>query len=149
MEIYVAQIEQTKWLVISSLLMILPSIYSFIYGLYFFTTLIILTSFISAFFWMKATCSWRRNIDLIFGKISFTIFVYTGICNANINTPFCIISGYSILCILLYCYYLSNKLSYQKNKNWIKYHFIFHLLIIYEMFITLYSIILNQKSLKI
>ena len=147
MDIYVAQIEQTKWLVISSLLMILPSIYSFIYGLYFFTTLIILTSFISAFFWMQATCSWRRNTDLIFAKISFIIFLYNGI--NNINTPFCIISGYSLLCILLYCYYLSEKLLYEKNKNWMKYHFIFHLLLVFEMFIILYSIILNQKSLKI
>lgn len=149
MDIYVAQIEQTKWLVISSLLMILPSIYSFIYGLYFYTVLIILTSLISLFFWIKPTYSWRRNLDLIFGKISFTIFLYNGTCNISINTSFCIISSYFLLCVLLYCYYLSNKLSYQKNKNWIKYHFIFHLLIIYEMFITLYSIILYQKSLKI
>ena len=51
-----------------------------------------------------------------------------------------IITGYSGLIIIIYCYYLSDKLSKIQNINWYKFHAIFHFFIMYEACIVLDSI---------
>ena len=128
---YIAKYEQTKWLVISSFFFIIPAIYAFLYKLYFYSILLLLTSIISANYWRKATFSWRRNLDLIFAKISFITFVYNGI--IYVKTPFYVITGYSGLVVLVYCYYLSSTKLKENNKNWYKYHILFHILMTYEL----------------
>ena len=69
-EKYIAYWDHTKWLVISSFFFIFPSFYSLLHSLYFHSALLLLTTLISANYWRKATFSWRRNMDLIFSKVS-------------------------------------------------------------------------------
>jgi hypothetical protein len=76
---YLAKYEDTKWLVLSSFLFCIPSIYAFITELHFHSGLLIFTSLISANYWRKATYSWRRNLDLMWSKLSFGVFVSNGI----------------------------------------------------------------------
>jgi len=129
-EIYIAYWEETKWLVLSSYFFIIPSYYAYINKLYLHSIILFLTSVISVNYWKKATYSWRRNMDLIFSKFSFIVFVSNGI--FYVRKLHYVIIGYSGLIFLLYFYYLSIKLSELKNNNWYKYHFGFHLIMTFE-----------------
>lgn len=140
-DIYIAQWEQSRWLVLSSFFFTIPSIYAFINNLYSYSILLLFTSLISANYWRKATYSWRRNMDLVFSKISFVIFFSNGI--VYVKSVNYVITGYSGIIILLYCYYLSGKLLQLKNNNWYKYHMMFHLIVAYEQLIILDSILYN------
>jgi hypothetical protein len=137
-EIYIAPLEQTKWLVLSSFFFIIPASYAFINKLYSHFLLLLFTSLISANYWRKATYSWRRNMDLIFAKIAFIIYLSNLI--YYVRTLYYLLSGYTGILVLLYYYNLSNKYHYLKNNNWYKYHFIFHIILTYEQFIIIDSI---------
>ena len=138
--------DHSKWLVLSSFFFIIPVVYAYVNKLYFYAGILASTSFISANYWRIATYSWRRNADLVFAKISFTIFVSNGIIYVR-TIPY-IVTGYSGLLILLYCYYLSGKLLESKNTHWYKYHMIFHFIMMYEQLIILDSIIIDIKKHK-
>lgn len=142
-DIYIAQWEDTRWLVLSSFFFTVPSIYAFIINMYSYSFLLLCTSLISANYWRKATYSWRRNMDLIFAKISFVVFFSNGI--YYVKSVGYVITGYSGIIVLLYCYYLSGKLFKLKNNNWYKYHLMFHLILAYEQTIIIDSI---HRSLK-
>ena len=94
-------------------------------------------SIVSANYWRNAIHSWRRNADLIVSKIAFAIYLYDGMIYVR-WTPF-VITGYSGLAILMYCFYLSNIRFREKNENWYKYHFAFHCILSYEQLIILLS----------
>jgi hypothetical protein len=138
-EIYIAKWNHTKWLVVSSFLFTIPAIYAYFYKLYPYSVLLCVTSLISANYWRKATYSWRRNMDLIFAKISFVVFVSNGV--LFVRKPFYVITGYTGLVLLSYCYYLSGKLLELKKDDWYKYHFVFHFIMMYEQFIIIDSIL--------
>jgi hypothetical protein len=142
-DIYIAKWEDTRWLVLSSFFFTVPSIYAFIINMYSYSFLLLCTSLISANYWRKATYSWRRDMDLIFAKISFVVFFSNGV--YYVNSIGYVITGYSGIIVLLYCYYLSGKLFELKNNNWYKYHIMFHLIMAYEQTIIIDSI---NRSLK-
>jgi hypothetical protein len=116
----------------------IPSMYAYINQLYFHSGLLFFTSLISVNFWRKANYSWRRNMDLIVAKISFTIFTYNGIIYVN-YTPHLIIV-YIGLFMIIYCYHLSEKLHKINNNNWYKYHMLFHFSMMCEQLIILNSL---------
>jgi len=142
-DIYIAKWEDTRWLVLSSFFFTVPSIYAFIINMYSYSLLLLCTSLISANYWRKATYSWRRDLDIIFAKISFVVFFSNGV--YYVKSVGYVITGYSGIIILLYCYYLSGKLFKLKNNNWYKYHLMFHLIMAYEQLIIIDSI---RRSLK-
>jgi len=142
-DIYIAKWEDTRWLVLSSFFFTVPSIYAFIINMYSYSLLLLCTSLISANYWRKATYSWRRDLDIIFAKISFVVFFSNGV--YYVKSVGYVITGYSGIIILLYCYYLSGKLFKLKNNNWYKYHLMFHLILAYEQTIIIDSI---HQSLK-
>ena len=137
-EIFIASWDHSKWLTLSSFCFMFPAFYAYNKHMYFYSTLLLLTSLVSANYWRKATYSWRRNLDLVFAKISFIIFVSNGI--MYVRKIRYIITGYTGLLVLLYCYYLSGKLLETKNDHWYKYHILFHIIMMYEQFIILNSI---------
>jgi transposase-like protein len=133
----IAPWKETKWLVGSSFLFLLPSFYAYNQEKYEFAVLLVFTSIISANYWRKANHSWRRNLDLIFAKVSFICFLVNGIIYVR-YVPY-MISGYSLLVSVGFCYYFSGKLLTEKNPDWYKYHLFFHIIMIYEQFIILDS----------
>jgi hypothetical protein len=137
--IYIAPYKQTKYLVLSSYFFIIPALYAIYKKLFYYSSVLVLTSIISANYWRKATYSWRRTLDLIFAKFSFIVFVINGIIYIK-YIPYVVI-GYPLCLVLSYCYYLSGKLLEEKNNNWYKYHFLFHLLMTIEQIIIIDSII--------
>jgi len=145
-EIYIERNREP--IVISSCLFLIPTIYSFYTKQYFYTTILLLTFGISINYWRKATYGFRRNLVLIFSKISFIIFVSSQIIYIHYSSP--LLLGYPIFqitdiskrrflasyisLILIGCFYdLSNYnyyYYYHRNNNekiWIKFHMLFHL----------------------
>lgn len=137
-EIYVAPWEQTRWLVASSFLFAVPSVYGFYCRLYSHAILIVVTSLVSANYWRKATLSWRRDMDLVLAKTSFLIFVGNGI--VYVRSPVYVVTGYTGLMFVFYSYYLSGKYLTAKDPVWYKYHMAFHCMLTYELSIILQSI---------
>lgn len=137
-EIYVTTCNSAKWLILSSFVFTIPAIYAYIHSLYCYSGLLLLTSIVSANYWRRPTYSWRRNLDLVFSKMSFVIFAYHGIIHVR-YVPY-MITGYPLVCILAYCYYLSNK-NILENKSWVIYHSMFHCIVMCEQLIVLDSII--------
>jgi hypothetical protein len=137
---YVAPWRQSRWITLSSMFFLLPSIYGFANKEYALSSVGIITSLCSINYWRDASYSWRRTVDIIMAKISFTVFIITGP-RQIIWRPF-IITGYSGTVGMLYCYYMSNKHS--DSELWWKYHMMFHLCVAYTQFITIKSIIDNK-----
>jgi hypothetical protein len=131
--------KQGRLLCMSSCFFLIPSIYAYKNGLYFYSILLLLTTIVSTNFWRNAIDSWRRDLDLFFAKVSFIVFCSNGVYYIR-YLPY-IVTGYSGLFVLLYCYYLSDKYLKDQNTAWCKYHFIFHLLLTYEQFIIIDSIL--------
>jgi hypothetical protein len=117
---------------------LIPAINTLYKKQYMNTYLLIITSLVSVNFWRKATYSWRRTFDLVLSKISFILFFIQGIKHIK-YLPYKI-SGYTSLFICISFYYLSNKYYIKKNPMWCKYHFLFHMTIIYKIFLIINSI---------
>jgi hypothetical protein len=140
----IVKYEHSKWLVLSSLFFLIPSIYAYVNNLYYFSILSLFTSLISANYWRNPIHSWRRNMDLVFSKLSFIIYLPNGIIYVS-YTPY-LITGYFGLVILLYSFYLSGKLYQLQNNNWYKYHMLFHFMVMYEQLIVLRSMKFNNSN---
>ena len=144
-ETHVAPNDETKYLMYTSLLFLMPSIYGFMHNQLFYAILAFITSIISTNFWRKATYSYRRTCDLIMARISSLIFLSCG-------TYYTIQNGYNPLMftwfitvfLLFFCYYKS-RTCYNNTQKWHNYHIIFHLLVIGGMLITIKAVIDCKK----
>ena len=134
----IAPWSQTKWLVLSSFCFLIPSVYGFLHELYFHSALLVATSLVSINYWRNATDSWRRSFDMFFSKISFAVFVISGVW--YVNMAHYLLTGYIGLFLICYFYCVSS-IFYELNKNdWYKYYAMFHVIIAYEQWIVLDSI---------
>ena len=130
--------NQSKWLVLTSCSFLIPALYAYYINLYFYSILLIVTTIVSINHWIKPYYSWMRTADLIVAKFSFTIFAINGLIYVkNMN---CMLVSYLFLNAILLCYYYSLLLYKTKNHNWYKYHMTFHVLVMFEQLIVLYSI---------
>jgi hypothetical protein len=143
-EKYVAPWLQTKWLVMSSGFFLLPAWYAYLLRLNSFSLLLVATSLISANYWRKATYSWRRQVDLLFAKYSFAVFVGNGIIYVR-KVEFAV-PAYSGLVLILYCFYQSSQKWTLRDNTWFQFHFCFHLLMACEQWIILRSMSEDSKN---
>ena len=135
----IAPFCQTRYLVVSSFFFIIPATYACVHNLYLYSLLLGLTTIISANYWRKATYSWRRNMDLIFSKVSFAIYIYNGIKYSHSIKD--LIEGLIRLMIMVYYFRVSGELFKIKDDSWYKYHVVFHILIALEQMRILNNII--------
>ena len=122
-----AKYNHEGWLVLSSCFFMIPSVHAYYKKLYYLSILLFFTSVISANYWRNAIHSWRRELDLVFSKISFVVFFYNGVYYVR-YIPY-LVTGYSGMFFMLYFYHLSCKYSKENKNVWYKYHFLFHLLL--------------------
>ena len=141
MEIEIAPWSQTKWLVLSSFFFLIPGIYAYLQEIYISSFMLVCTSVISANYWRKCTHSWRRELDLVFAKISFLYFLYHSF--LYLRNPIYITTGYPLLIPLYYLYNASGTLRDQKKDIWVMTHFVFHIILTYEEWIVIDSMIRN------
>jgi len=137
----------SRYLVLSSLILILPSIYGFYNGIYLFSGLIIISAIVSINYWINATFSLRRNLDLIFQKINIIVLIAVAFLTVE-SVPYILFTICSFIGSVI-CYLLSWRLWETKNKIWWKFHILFHLIITMELFVVLRSIILVNRNRKL
>jgi hypothetical protein len=126
-------------LVLSSCFFIIPSVHAYYKKLYYLSILLFFTSVISVNYWRNAIDSWRRDLDLVFSKISFFVVFCNGVYHVTF-IPY-LITGYSGMFFMLYFYYLSCKHFEENNIVWYKYHFLFHILVASVQLIVVDSIL--------
>jgi len=141
MEIEIAPWSQTKWLVLSSFFFLIPGIYAYLQEIYISSFMLVSTSVISANYWRKCTHSWRRELDLVFAKISFMYFLYQSF--VYLRNPIYVSTGYPLLIPLYYLYNQSGHLRDQKKDIWVMTHFVFHIILTYEEWIVIDSMVRN------
>ena len=71
--------KDSRWLVLSSTLFGLPSIYGFQKRAVLHFTLLVITSGVSVGYWVCANHSWRRNLDICVSNTSTVVFLVSGI----------------------------------------------------------------------
>jgi len=124
--------KEGKCLTISSLFFLIPSIYAGIYYIYSLSVLSIITTIISINYWREPKLGWRRDMDLIFAKISFVIYFFYGLHNIQ-NMILCnnaLTLYFSIVMIIVF-YNLSNYFWISNNANWLYFHIIFHMFVVF------------------
>ena len=135
-DIYLVEWRESQWLVLTSMASLIPTTYSFYHSLYFLSSVSLMSTFISANYWRKATISFRRDMDLTFQKMAFFIYFFHGLYYVR---------GYRIIAFtpgvmfLLYNYYYSNQLYYEKKREWLNYHIYFHMMVLTEQMVVLES----------
>lgn len=109
--------DQSKWLVLSSFFMGLPSIMFYMKNLRLESTAVITTSLVSANYWRKPEKGFRRNLDIYVSRITTAYFLW------NYYTTS---SDFRILTCILLFYWRSCRLFEKHIPTWWEYHFAFH-----------------------
>jgi hypothetical protein len=130
--------EETKWIALSSILFGIPGIiffykffgknHPFIKPIMVYSSLLIISSFFSAFYWVDPRKGWRRNIDLIISKITFTTACICAVFYVNYS-PINTVALYSLFPMYVFTYTYSSYLIEKKDPQWIIYHVAFHILL--------------------
>jgi hypothetical protein len=123
----------------SSFLFIIPSVYAYKVGLYYYTLILIITSLVSANYWRNPEHGLRRNLDIMLAKTTFVIFFIDGIYFVKTN----IVLAYLILIAMVYCFFSSGCLSSIRYTKWYYYHASFHFLVMSEQMLIIYNKSLN------
>ena len=129
--------DETKWIALSSSFFGIPGIWYLVkYGstphsrirpILIYSILLILTTIFSINYWRDAQLGWRRNVDLILSKITFTVGC---LCNLfYVNYLPLKIAIFTLLPMMWYSYRYSSYLIDQSNPEWVTYHFTFHILL--------------------
>lgn len=138
---YVVPKEEARIFLFTSLGLAFPAYYAYKHQYYSYTLLSILTSGISALYWHKPTYSWRRNLDLVFAKLSFSIYFFTAFFHLKCGDRFHKWAFYAGTPLMLFCYGCSNMNLYP----WWMFHLGFHMMVIVQKFLTL-DILKNTYS---
>lgn len=137
---YIVSKEEGLLIFYSSFLFMLPALLAYNLKLYFHFYFLPVTSIISANYWRDPKFSWRRDIDLIFSKISFITYFYLGL--LHIRQPSYIMICCPLVAIMVWLYYKSHRHSLEKKSNWRCYHFISHV----AMTIVQFLIVLSENN---
>lgn len=132
--------KESSCLVISSCFFLIPACYAcYSYGLFFYGIVSIITTLISANYWSSADMDTiSRYADLVFSKISFTIYCVSGIV-FFLKEPYLFVFGVPGLLAIIFFYCYAGQLWDNDNPNWYIYHMYFHLFVAIEQFLVLYG----------
>ena len=120
---------QSKYIVCSSAGFLIPATIFYWNGHYLYGHGMIITSVVSMNYWKDVDYkSWRRTLDLVWSKVSFTVYFVTGLMNVKYE--------YYTICLMITValasmFHISDSLS-QKHIHeyeWVWCHMIFHWLL--------------------
>lgn len=116
--------DENKYLILSSNALVPSSLYALYYKNYKLSILYHIQYFVSQHYWKYPT-NMNRNIDCSIQGISMAYnFIYG---NYYIRTNTHRLLGNSTFFISLYLFYKSCDLYFNKDNNWYKYHYLFHI----------------------
>jgi len=136
--------DHSKYIICSSFIFFLPSIYAFQKEQYLSSTALFVAALMSINHWRYPTYSYRRIADHISSKILFIIFFIKGLLLAT--DPVFVISEIICLSLFIYCFYMSDKYCncniHINNMDpcWWKYHMLFHFFSVCSQMLIIYSI---------
>jgi hypothetical protein len=134
--------RESRWLVLTTMGYLIPTLYSYHNHHYFLSYLTFTSFLISVNYWRKASFSFRRDLDIVFQKIAFLIYLYHGL--SYLKGYRFMFSSYGLLYIF-YNYYYSNKFYYEKKEKWLTYHMCFHIMVMLEQIVVLESVLKGIK----
>jgi hypothetical protein len=115
---------ESRILMTTSSLSIIPIYYACDRGLVFHAILSSGTCFFSILYWHNPVHGWRRNVDLLYAKTTFIIYFCSGV--YYIPRDMNIIIG----CIGTVSIVQAYLMTYIQPHIWIRYHVLFHILCI-------------------
>jgi hypothetical protein len=129
-------------LTISSLFFLIPGIYGFNNHLYSLSILSIATAIVSVNYWRHPIPGWRKNLDLIFSKISFFVYLLVGIYNIR-NVLLYLICPHEIGflfsgCMIIFFYSMSNY--FWPVSYWLFFHILFHMFVTIGKLTVIYGV---------
>ena len=115
---------ESRLLIVTSSLVCIPIFFAYQRCLYFHMITSTGTWFFSVLYWQNPVHGWRRNLDLIYAKYTFLVYLTSGI----FFTPF----GYPTLFIGVGAAAIAQAyiMTYIYPQIWIRFHVLFHLLCI-------------------
>ena len=132
-EIYAVPEEEAHIFLLSSLALMIPAYRAYTYKAYAYMMLSIVTSGVSVLYWYKPTYGWRRNLDLVFAKMSFSVYFLTAYLNLHRGDHIHSMAVYGGTPIMLALY----GMSVMNVQPWWLYHFAFHMSVIGQKWLTL------------
>ena len=130
--------ESSKLLTKTSLLFVISGAYAYHLELYYYSLLLLLNTVLSVNYWRKPVYGTRRNLDKFFAKVSFVIFLTSGVYYVR---TWLMIPGTLLLFQIIYYYMVGQHLAdVKKYKLWYYYHAMFHFYALLNQLVILYSI---------
>ena len=130
--------EETKWIVMSSCLLLIPAIYAFAKKLYLYGVISLFAAFLSINHWRDAEDGIRRAIDCYIAYTCFVVFVVLGLIYCR-GIFFYVAVAFISMIIALFL--ISDYLSIQCHPHWHFVHILFHLFVTIGKCIVIYCII--------
>lgn len=129
--------NQGKYLFASSGLFAIPAVYSYFRGFIIYPYLNSSIALSSMIFWINPNSYIGRNINGIVTHVGCIYYIVDG-CR-NITEEGTVVS---MLCLgnIFYHYIYSHILFNCENKNWWKFHIMFHLHVIFQQMLILYHL---------
>ena len=129
--------EQKKYVCLSSSIFALPAIYALYRGIMYYPYINAAITLASLNYWRNPENDWRRTIDMSIAHGSFVYYFIDGYRNLK-NITF--LFGVLCTCNMGYNYLYSHFLYKCENKNWWKFHIMFHLHVIFQQMLILYHL---------
>jgi hypothetical protein len=131
----------SKYLLVTSFLLLLPAWFAYSKQLYLFSAIIGISSLISINYWRHSTFSYRRYLDFIVQTVCIVLVIvlllYYDYHYYAIDDPYVFVNIFTIL-TAIFCYYKSWSVWLENTKSdWWKYHLIFHILVIVELILQI------------
>jgi hypothetical protein len=118
----------------TSTFFLLPALYGYYKNIPILPEVSVITSIVSINYWINPIEGTRKNMDLIFSKISATTYVlYGNLYMTRTN----IIYGYINLFFMIYFYNQSCRFHRKSNPCWLPCHILFHYLVINGTFMII------------
>jgi len=128
---YLVPFEESKYIVLSSCLFFIPTIYAFVKQKYIISGSGFIVTIVSVNYWRECKKSIRRDCDLIVSRVMCGVGCWNFLTNIQNNYDYIV---FILLFIISYNSY--NKAQF-KSINWIRYHMLFHCTLAFFGFLTL------------
>ena len=123
-EYKITEFNTSKWIILSSFSYLIPFYYSYIYKIYFYCFLSLITILFSINYWRNPILSLRRDLDIFIVKYNFILFFFNKLYYVKNNLQLMIIDIFLYFAI---SFYFKEEYFYYLNNNcWFIYHMLFH-----------------------
>jgi hypothetical protein len=134
---YPVALVDSVCLVCSSLFFLIPGYFALRKGLYWYLITSVTTTAVSVNYWRHAVPGFRRDLDMIFAKISFAIYFLTGF--LNIKDCGVLVLAWPICFAIIGFYTLSSVFWEKDSAFWVYFHMLFHFFVAVEQYLVLFA----------